>query len=183
MPLEFIQTEIEDVIALKYPRYQDERGFFEERYKFSDLEKVGMKRKFVQVNHSFSRKGVLRGLHYQKHPFEQGKFVIVIKGEIMDVAVDIRLASRTFKKWISFTLSEDNCLALWIPPGFAHGFLATENSDIIYLTTREYNREYDSGIRWNDPELGVKWPIDTPILSEKDKNLKLLKELIDQKEL
>lgn len=183
MSFEFIQTEIKDVIAIRYPRYEDERGFFEERYKFSDFETAGIKWNFVQVNHSFSRKGVLRGLHYQKYPNEQGKLVMVVRGEIVDVAVDIRAKSETFKKWVSLNLSKKSRLALWIPPGFAHGFFATENSNVIYLSTNEFNREYDSGIRWNDPDIGIKWPTENPVLSEKDKNLKFLKQRIEQKEL
>jgi dTDP-4-dehydrorhamnose 3,5-epimerase len=172
--------EIEDVILIESDRHSDARGFFEESYKFTPFVEAGIKETFTQLNHSHSRKGVLRGLHFQKHPYSQGKLISVIRGEITDVAVDIRSSSPTFKKWVSVTLSEEVPHSFWIPSGFAHGFLAMEDSDVIYLTTSEYNADYESGIRWNDPDLNVKWPVDSPLLSEKDRNLPFLRDLIER---
>jgi len=179
MPFEFIKTEIPEVIIIKPKIFSDNRGFFMETYKKSDFEKAGIDTDFIQDNHSKSIKGVLRGLHYQKEPFAQGKLVRCIKGKIFDVAVDIRKNSPTFGKWVGFELSEENRLMLWIPKGFAHGFLTlSEEAEIIYkVSGGEYSPQHDAGIIWNDPDINIKWPqIDNIILSEKDKNLPLLKD-------
>lgn len=160
--------------------FKDNRGFFMETYKKSNFEKVGINTDFVQDNHSKSIKGVLRGLHYQNEPFAQGKLVRCIRGKIFDVAVDIRKGSPTFGKWIGYELSEENKLMLWIPKGFAHGFLTlSEEAEVIYkVSGEEYSPQYDAGIIWNDPDIGIKWPldnIDEVLLSDKDKNLPNLK--------
>ncbi|MCL6002312.1 MAG: dTDP-4-dehydrorhamnose 3,5-epimerase [Thermoplasmatales archaeon] len=183
MAFKFKKTGIDDVILVSSDRYSDERGFFEEDYKLSDFSYGEIRERFAQINHSFSRRGVLRGLHYQKAPHSQGKLVFVVRGKIMDVAVDIRQSSSSFKRWVSVILSDGEGHLLWIPTGFAHGFLALEDSDVIYLTTSEYGKEYESGVRWNDPDINIKWPTDSPILSEKDGNLPFIKEMIERGEL
>ena len=179
MPFEFIKTEIPEVIIVKPKVFGDERGFFMETYKKSDFKKAGIDTDFVQDNHSKSVKGVLRGLHYQLEPKAQGKLVRCIRGKIFDVAVDIRKGSPTFGKWIGLELSEENKLMLWIPEGFAHGFLTlSEEAEIVYkVSGAEYSPEHDRGIRWNDPDIGIKWPLEgEPILSEKDRIAPLLKD-------
>jgi len=180
LPFEFIKTDIPEVILVKPVVFKDNRGFFMETYKKSNFEKVGINTDFVQDNHSKSIKGVLRGLHYQNEPFAQGKLVRCIRGKIFDVAVDIRKGSPTFGKWIGYELSEENKLMLWIPKGFAHGFLTlSEEAEVIYkVSGEEYSPQYDAGIIWNDPDIGIKWPldnIDEVLLSDKDKNLPNLK--------
>jgi dTDP-4-dehydrorhamnose 3,5-epimerase len=182
MPFEFIKTEIPEVILIKPKVFGDQRGFFMETYKKSDFEKAGIETNFVQDNHSKSVKGVLRGLHYQKEPKAQGKLVRCLRGKIFDVAVDIRPNSPTFGKWVGFELSEENKHMLWIPKGFAHGFLTLEeNTEIFYkVSGSEYSPEHDAGIIWNDEQIGINWPlneIEKLILSEKDKNLPNLKEI------
>ena len=179
MPFEFIKTSIPEVILIKPRVFGDERGFFMETYKKSDFEKAGIDTDFVQDNHSKSVKGVLRGLHYQLEPKAQGKLVRCIRGKIFDVAVDIRRGSPTFGKWIGVELSEENKLMLWIPKGFAHGFLTlSEEAEIVYkVSGGEYSPEHDRNIRWNDPDIGIEWPLGgEPILSEKDKIAPLLKD-------
>ena len=172
MPFNFIKTEIPEVILIESTMFNDERGFFEELYKESDFFAY-IPCRFPQINHSFSRKGVLRGLHFQIMPKPQGKLVTVISGRIYDVAVDLRKGSPTYKKWVSVELTPGKML--WIPAGFAHGFVALEDSHVVYLVTREFSKEHDSGIYWKDPEINVKWPIEEPIISEKDRKLPLIK--------
>ncbi len=176
MPFEFQKLEIPDVILIKPKIFGDDRGFFMETYKKSDFEKIGIKKEFVQDNHSKSVKGVLRGLHYQLNPKPQGKLVRVVKGSILDVAVDIRKNSPTFGKWVSAVLSEENRHMLWVPEGFAHGFLTLEDAEVLYKTTNEYSPELDRGILWNDEQIGIDWGIENPILSDKDKKLPSLKD-------
>lgn len=139
--------------------------------------KTGLNPNFVQDNHSHSQRNVLRGLHYQIQQ-KQAKLVRVINGEILDVAVDIRKSSPTFKQWVAVKLSAENQKQLWIPEGFAHGFLVlSETADVLYKTNNFYSSQYDRSIRWNDPEIDLNWNLkETPILSEKDKNAPLLKE-------
>jgi len=177
MPFTFKRLEIPDVILVQPKVFGDERGFFMETYKASEFKKNGIDYDFVQDNHSRSQKGVLRGLHYQLKPMEQGKLVRCVKGRIWDVAVDIRKGSPWYGKWVAVELSEENKLMLWVPPGFAHGFVALEDgTEVIYKVTKEYAPELDRGIIWNDPDLAIDWPIKNPILSEKDKNLPKLRE-------
>jgi dTDP-4-dehydrorhamnose 3,5-epimerase len=169
--MKVIETNIPDVLIIEPQIFGDNRGFFYESYNeklFS--QETGLKINFVQDNHSRSAKNVLRGLHYQiQQP--QGKLVRVVKGEVYDVAVDIRKSSSTFGKWVGCILSEENKQQLWIPPGFAHGFLVmSEMADFLYKTTDYYAPEYERSILWNDPDLDIDWPLtDTPIISAKDK--------------
>ena len=182
MPFEFIKTEIPEVIIVKPKVFGDERGFFMETYKRSDFESTGIDIDFVQDNHSKSIKGVLRGLHFQTEPKAQGKLVRCIRGKIFDVAVDIRKGSPTFGKWVGVELSEENKLMLWIPKGFAHGFLTlSEEAEIIYkVSGSEYSPEHDRSIRWNDPDIGINWPLEgEPILSEKDRIAPFLREMVE----
>lgn len=169
MPFTFHNTPIRDLVIVEPRVFPDERGFFLETYKKSDFQKIGINENFAQDNHSFSHKGVIRGLHYQLPPKAQGKLVRVIRGAVWDVAADIRTSSPTFKKWFGVELSDGNARMLYIPPGFAHGFIAlTDEVHLTYKCTEEYAPEADAGIRWDDPDIGIEWPEITPIVSEKD---------------
>lgn len=181
MPFNFKKTEIEEVILVEPKVFGDERGFFMESYKKSDFEKNGIIGEFNQDNHSKSSKGVLRGLHFQKDPYAQAKLVRCIRGRIYDVAVDIRENSPTFGKYVKVELTEGNKKMLYIPKGFAHGFVAlSDDVEIAYKTQGEYNAEADSGIIWNDETINIDWEIDfEPILSEKDKIRPTLKEFFE----
>jgi len=173
----FKQLEIPDVILVEPEVFSDQRGFFMELYKRTDYLANNIPFDFVQVNMSFSRRGVVRGLHYQLRPMEQGKLVTVLKGKIVDVAVDIRKGSPWFGKYVMVELSADKPQLLWIPPGFAHGFQALEESLVLYLVTKEYSPQHERCIAWNDPEVGIPWPIrEKVILSEKDKKCPQLKQ-------
>ncbi len=177
MPFEFKKLDIPDVVLIKPKVFEDTRGFFMEVYKASEFKKNGITHDFVQDNHSVSCKGVLRGLHYQLKPMEQGKLVRCVKGKIWDVVVDIRKGSPWYGKWVAQELSEKNKLMLWVPPGFAHGFVALEeHTEVIYKVTKEYAPELDRGIIWNDPDLGINWRIKSPVISEKDGGLPRLEE-------
>jgi len=167
----FKRLDIPDVILIEPVLFPDHRGFFKEIYKRTDYLAEGIPYDFVQANVSFSRKGVVRGLHYQLRPMEQGKLVTVLKGRIYDVAVDIRENSPWYGKYVSVELSEDNHYLLWIPPGFAHGFQALEESIVLYLVTKEYSPDHERCICWDDPDIGIDWPQkEKVILSEKDKH-------------
>jgi dTDP-4-dehydrorhamnose 3,5-epimerase len=176
--MEFIHSQIPDVILIKPKVFGDARGFFIESYKQSLFEKHGITNNFIQDNHSMSAKGVLRGLHYQLNPQAQGKLVRCVNGAVFDVAVDIRRGSPTFGKWVSYELSAENKYILWIPAGFAHGFITLENNtEFLYKTTAEYAPELDRGIKYDDPAIGIKWPdIGTLSLSEKDQKQPSLKD-------
>lgn len=171
MPFEFEKQKIEDVILVKPRVFGDNRGFFMETYKKSEFFANGIKAEFVQDNHSKSTKGVLRGLHYQAKPFGQAKLVRCVHGKVYDVAVDIRKNSKTFGQYVKVELSEENKNILYIPDGFAHGFVAlTDEVELIYKTSGEYAPNADRGILWNDKDINIDWCIDfQPILSEKDK--------------
>lgn len=171
MPFEFERQNIEDVILVKPKVFGDNRGFFMETYKKSDFVANGIDVEFIQDNHSKSTKGVLRGLHYQAKPYGQAKLVRCSKGRIYDVAVDIRKNSKTFGQYVKIELSEDNKNMLYIPAGFAHGFVAlSDEVEIIYKTSGEYAPQADRGILWCDKEINIDWGIDfEPILSDKDK--------------
>ena len=171
MPFRFLKMDIPDVILVEPVSYNDERGYFLEMFKSSPFGENGIDLRFYQDNLSFSKKGTVRGLHFQKPPYEQGKIVSTITGSIFDVAVDLRRNSNTFGHYVSAILSEENHRLLWIPPGFAHGYMALENSHVMYKVTSEYNKENESGILWNDPDIGIKWPDITQIISDKDRNL------------
>ncbi len=179
MPFEFIKTDIAGVIVVKPRVFGDERGFFLEFFKKSDFERAGIDTDFVQDNHSRSFKNVLRGLHFQVEPRAQGKLVRCVKGRIFDVAVDLREKSPTFKKWVGLELSEENKLMLWIPKGFAHGFLTlSEEAEVIYkVSGSEYSPAHDRSLRWDDPDFNISWPLEgEPLLSEKDRKAPFLRD-------
>ncbi len=172
-------TSIPEVIILKPKLYEDERGFFTETYQAQHFKALGITSKFVQDNHSGSVQGVLRGLHYQiQQP--QGKLVRVVRGEVFDVAVDLRRSSDTFGKWVGATLTAENKHQLWIPSGFAHGFYVLSDwADLLYKVTEPYAPEWDRVLRWDDPEIGIEWPLlggEFPLLSVKDAQGKSLVE-------
>lgn len=175
----FIPSEIPDILIIEPTVFGDERGFFMETYKASVFAEAGIDCPFVQDNHSGSAKGILRGLHYQIRQ-AQGKLVRVVAGEIFDVAVDLRRSSPTFGKWVACNLSAQNKLQLWIPPGFAHGFyVVSEWAEVLYKATDLYAPQWERTLLWNDPELGIPWPIppgEEPTLSKKDRQGKPLKE-------
>lgn len=166
-----IKTDIPDVLIFEPKVFGDERGFFFESFNQCAFEQaVGREVNFVQDNHSSSSKGVLRGLHYQLAPFAQAKLVRCLRGAIFDVAVDIRKNSSTFGRWVGIELSAENKKQIWIPEGFAHGFIALEeNSEILYKTNNFYSQDCERAITWNDANLSIEWPIPPVIISEKDK--------------
>lgn len=175
MPFEFIPLEIPGVMLIKLKSFGDARGCFRELYKRSDFSHWGIAEQFVQDNYSRSVKGVLRGLHYQKDPAAQGKLVSCISGRIYDVAVDIRKGSTCYGKWVGAELSGENNYMLYVPAGCAHGFqVMSDAAEVIYKCTNEYSAADDRGIIWDDPEIGVKWPLRDPLLSEKDQSHPLL---------
>lgn len=165
-----ISTAIPDVLIIEPKVFGDARGFFFESYnEHAFAQAMGLSLKFVQDNHSRSAQGVLRGLHYQiRQP--QGKLVRVVRGSVFDVAVDLRRSSPTFGRWVGVELSESNHRQLWVPPGFAHGFVVTsESADFLYKTTDYYAPEHERCIAWNDPAIGIQWPLDgAPVMSAKD---------------
>ncbi len=173
----FKETKIKDVYIIEPKVFGDNRGYFMETYRKEDFDKAGLKYNFVQDNQSKSKKGVLRGLHYQK-TFPQAKLVRVISGEVFDVAVDLRKNSPTYGEWVGEILSSENKKMLMIPRGFAHGFMVlSETAEFIYKCDEVYHPEDEGGIMWNDPDVGVKWPSDIePLLSEKDQKHPSLKE-------
>lgn len=174
MPFSFKKLNIPDVILIKPSVKKDDRGFFMETWKNSEFIKAGIP-SFEQENHSFSVKNVLRGLHYQTAPKEQGKLVRCIHGEIFDVAIDMRDNSPTRYLWVSAVLSSENNYEIYIPEGFAHGFcVMSDTAEVIYKCTSEYSPGNERGIVWNDPAINIMWPISSPILSEKDKRYKIL---------
>lgn len=173
-----LATEIPDVFLIEPQVFGDSRGFFFESYNQQSFsEKIGVDANFVQDNHSRSSKNVLRGLHYQIEQ-AQGKLVRVVSGEIFDVAVDIRKSSPTFGQWVGYLLSAENKQQLWVPAGFAHGFLVvSEMAEVLYKTTDYYAPQHERSILWNDPDLAIAWPLEAePILSAKDKVGQLFKE-------
>lgn len=178
MPFEFEKTKLKGAVLVKPRVFPDERGFFVETYKKSDFAARGIPEEFVQDNHSKSTKGVLRGLHYQKGAAAQGKLVRCTAGAILDVGVDIRPGSPTFGKWLSEELTAANAHMLYLPPGFAHGFLVlSDTAEIMYKCTTEYSPKDDAGIIWNDPALNIDWGIKDPILSGKDQLLPQFKDV------
>lgn len=171
------KTGIKGLILLESKKYFDNRGYFFESYNKNFHSDLGIKNKFAQDNFSFSKKNVLRGIHYQKKK-PQGKLVSVIKGSILDIAVDIRKNSKTYGKHKAFFLSDKNSMQLWIPEHFAHGFLTLSNNTIVsYKCTRLYDPLDQKTIIWNDKDLNISWPIKKPIISEKDKNGFLFKDI------
>jgi dTDP-4-dehydrorhamnose 3,5-epimerase len=177
VPFTFRRLEIPEVILIEPRVFGDERGFFMETYKMPDFVAAGIAEGFVQDNHSRSTRGVLRGLHYQNPPFAQGKLVRVVRGEVFDVAVDIRRGSPTWGRWVGVVLSEENKKSLYLPPGMAHGFcVLSDVADVAYKTTSVYSAESEGGIIWNDEELSIEWPVEQPVLSEKDTAFPALKD-------
>ena len=178
MPFDFQKTKIPDVILIKPKVFHDDRGFFLETYKKSDFKKNGINIDFVQCNHSKSSKGVIRGLHYQKEPYAQSKLVRCINGRIFDVAVDIRKDSKYFGKYVSVELSDENKNMLFIPKGFAHGFqVLSDEAEIEYLVDNEYAPDCEDGIRYDNKTVGIDWPVEEVILSEKDEDLRDISEI------
>ena len=168
--MEIERTGVEGVNILQPEVFEDERGFFFESYNKEKLEKMGINLNLCQDNHSMSKEiGTIRGLHYQIEPMEMTKIVRVVRGEILDVIVDIRKGSPTFGEWSSFHLTSENKKQVIVPPGFAHGFCTlVRDTEVLYKVDKHYSREHDRGIKWNDPEIGIDWPTSNPILSEKD---------------
>jgi dTDP-4-dehydrorhamnose 3,5-epimerase len=174
---EFHQTTLPGVVLVEPKVFGDDRGFFMESFNARDFKDAGLPSDFVQDNHSRSAYGVLRGLHYQ-YPTWQGKLVRCIKGEVFDVAVDIRRNSPYFGQWVGVPLTESNRHQLYIPPGFAHGFCVTSDSaDVLYKCTTLYSPQDDGGIAWDDPDIGVEWPVSNPVLSGKDAHQGRLRDL------
>jgi len=165
-------TSLEGVHLLQATVFEDDRGGFAEFFKSSTFEDLGLPTRFVQDNVSVSHRGVVRGLHFQVHPYEQGKLVTCVRGAIYDIVVDLRPRSASFGKWISVELSEDKLEALYVPEGFAHGFQALENqSRVFYKCTHVYSKTHEEGIVYNDPEFDICWPLPSPIVSSKDLEL------------
>ena len=177
--MELIPTAIPDIKIFKPDVFGDDRGYFFESFHIDKFAAYGISDPFVQDNESKSQKNVLRGLHYQLEPSAQGKLVRVIRGAVLDVAVDIRQNSPTFGKWVTMKLTAENKWICWIPKGFAHGFVTLEDDTIFtYKCTGLYNKASEASIRWNDPELGIEWGVTQPLLSDKDKVAPLLKDAI-----
>ena len=168
---------LKGLLIIEPDSFSDQRGFFMETWQKERYKSFGIQEEFVQDNLSYSEHGVLRGLHFQ-NPRSQGKLVYVIRGEVYDVAVDIRKGSPTFGQWEGLYLSDENRRQLYVPPGFAHGFCVTGESAIFaYKCTDYYNREAEKGLLWNDPDLGIDWPLENPVLSDKDLILPRLRDL------
>ncbi len=176
------KTEIEDVYFIRPEVFGDERGFFTEVYREDVWSRAGMPTSFVQFNHSGSEKNVVRGLHFQWEP-PMGKLMRVTRGEAFLVAVDIRKGSPTLGKWVGRTMLADERELFWAPAGFARGFAATSDfAEIQYLTTGTYNNQCESGVFWNDPEIGIPWPVENPIVSKKDEEAQSLKQWLERPE-
>ena len=167
--MEIIKTPLEGLLVIKPRIFGDDRGYFFESWSKQSFAEAGLDLDFVQDNQSISSKGVLRGLHFQKLPYAQGKLVRVIKGAVLDVALDIRKDSPTYGQYFSVELSEENKTIVWIPPGFAHGFVTIEDNTIVtYKCTEVYNKESEGALLWNDKDLNINWKVNNPLVSEKD---------------
>lgn len=177
MPFQFHHLSIPEVILIEAKIIEDGRGFFQEIFKASEFRTRGVPSSFVQDNHSRSQRGTLRGLHYQLAPQAQGKLVMVLTGQVFDVAVDIRHSSPSYGQWVGQELSDQNGYMLYVPPGFAHGFcVMSQEADVLYKVTTEYAPRLERGIIWDDPAIGIRWPISNPSLSVKDTQLPSLQE-------
>lgn len=177
--MEIIETKLKGVIVIKPKVFEDARGYFFESYNREVFLKAGLDLDFVQDNQSLSQKGVLRGLHFQNPPHAQGKLVRVINGSVYDVAVDIRKDSPTYGQWFGQELNEKNKWMMYIPPGFAHGFVTLEDNTVFsYKCTNFYNKDSEDCLLWNDPQIGINWPIESPLLSEKDEQGKKIKNFL-----
>jgi dTDP-4-dehydrorhamnose 3,5-epimerase len=169
MPFTIERLAIPEIMVIHPKAFSDARGFFMETYKQSSFAEFGLAAPFVQENHSKSQRGILRGLHFQVGSYAQGKLVRAISGEIFDVAVDLRPDSATYGRSVTAILSSQNRRILYVPPWCAHGFcVLSETAEVVYKTTMEYAPEHESGLRWNDPALGIDWPIEAPTLSDRD---------------
>ncbi|MEM9293533.1 MAG: dTDP-4-dehydrorhamnose 3,5-epimerase [Acidobacteriota bacterium] len=178
--MEFHPTDLPGVILVEPSVFRDHRGFFLETYHSEKYRQGGIEATFVQDNHSRSEGSILRGLHAQRHQ-PQGKLVRCVEGAIWDVAVDIRVDSPTFRRWVAYELTAENFRQLYVPPGFAHGFcVLSDIAQVEYKCTDFYNREDEIGLRWNDPDLGIDWPIEDPVLSPKDAEAPTTAEVLDQ---
>lgn len=175
--MEVIKTDLEGLVVLKPRVFEDARGYFFESYNKGAFAAAGITEEFVQDNQSLSQQGVLRGLHFQNPPHAQGKLVRVIKGSVFDVAVDIRKNSPTYGKWFGLELTEENKTMMYIPTGFAHGFLTLRDNTIFsYKVTSLYNKASEDCLLWNDPQIGITWNYEKPLLSEKDLEGKLIRD-------
>ncbi len=180
--MNFLETPFAGLWIIEPKVFEDERGLFMETYHQERFKAHGIADVFVQQNYSRSKRGVLRGLHYQREPFSQGKLIRVVRGEAFDVAVDLRPGSPTFGKWFGTNLSSENRKLIYIPPGFAHGFCAlTDDVDFTYSCTNVYSAAHETGITWNDPDLAISWPITVPLVSSKDRQLPALKMTAEHK--
>ncbi len=179
--MEVVSTKIKEVKLITPKKFGDHRGFFSEVYNKKTFEEAGIGLDFIQDNHSLSgQKGTIRGLHFQANPFAQDKMVRVVRGSILDVAVDIRVGSPTYGQYVAEVLSAENWRQLLVPKGFAHGFCTLEdNTEVLYKVSGLYSKEHDFGLRWDDPDIGIDWPLEgvQPQLSDKDKEQPLLKDL------
>ncbi|MFT3762395.1 MAG: dTDP-4-dehydrorhamnose 3,5-epimerase [Pseudoxanthomonas sp.] len=179
--MKLAETDLPGCVVIEPAVFGDDRGFFYETWNAQRYGELGLPSKFVQSNVSSSSKGVLRGLHYQ-WPHPQGKLVSVLEGEVYDVAVDIRRGSPTFGRWAAAVLSAENKRQFWIPEGFAHGFAVLSDRALFsYLCTDVYHREHDAGVRWNDADIGIDWPVGSPQLSDKDAKAPFLSEITEDR--
>mgnify|MGYP000285989261 CR=1 FL=1 len=175
MSFEFVPLDLPGVVLVRARMYHDERGFFREMFRADEFRAAGLPDSFVQDNHSLSRRGVVRGLHYQLPPKAQGKLITVVAGAAWDVLVDLRPASPTFRRWAALELREGDGVGVYVPPGFAHGFAAlADGTHLVYKCSAVYDPSLDTGIRWNDPELAIPWPVRDPVVSAKDASLPTL---------
>lgn len=183
--MKLVKTKLDDVVLLEPAVFGDNRGFFMESYNHRVFREHGIDLNFVQDNHSLSAApGIIRGLHFQRGPMAQSKLVRVLTGAIYDVAVDIRPNSPSFGQWIGVVLSEENKRQLLVPKGFAHGFCTlVPNTQVLYKVDQYYSPEHDSGILWRDPDLAIDWPVREPLLSDKDRQLPLLRDLFRDNQL
>jgi len=177
MRFQFMPTDIQGVTLIEPQVFRDNRGIFMEFYRRSEFLASGIHDTFVQDNHSHSLRGVIRGLHYQKNPKAQAKLIMALRGEVFDVAVDIRKGSPTYGNWFGVVLSETKKQMIYIPTGFAHGFcVLSKEAHLVYKTTQEYDPDLDRGIIWNDSDIGIDWPVESPVVSPKDSQLPRLGE-------
>lgn len=174
-----IETKLPGLLIIEPKIFGDDRGYFFESFNREAFKLAGLEMEFVQDNESFSGRGVLRGLHFQNPPFEQGKLVRVASGSVMDVSLDIRKNSPTYGQWEAVTISAENKRMLWIPPGFAHGFVSlSDNTLFLYKCTNLYNKESENSIIWNDQDLNIDWGVENPLISDKDKEGPRFKDLV-----
>ena len=179
--MEVIKTQFDGLLVFQPKIFRDERGYFFEYFRKDVFKDFNVNLEFVQSNESQSNKNVLRGMHFQNPPHEQGKLIRVVKGSVLDVSVDIRLNSATYGKWFSRELNETNKTILWIPAGFAHGFLTLADNTIFqYECTNYYHKDSEGSIRWNDPTINIDWKISDPIISDKDKFAPLFKDFVSR---